>query len=60
MYCMLYTSYCILQGEDSELVESEDDEKIAKDPVNGEVNTNGGVLNLPTSNGNKRKQSCHM
>ena len=41
-------------------MESEDDEKIAKDPVNGEVNTNGGVLNLPTSNGNKRKQSCHM
>ena len=60
IYCLLYTSYCILQGEDSELVESEDDEKIAKDPVNGEVNTNGGVLNLPTSNGNKRKQSCHM
>ena len=65
-YYMLLTIYrllyivCCIQGEDSELVESEDDEKIAKDPVNGEVNTNGGVLNLPTSNGNKRKQSCHM
>lgn len=48
------------KGEDSELVESEDDEKIAEDPVNGEVNTSGNLLHPQTDNISKRKQSCHM